>query len=223
MTDAIDTTLARCPLFARLDPDLRTRVRSFSHLRRVAARTPLFRQGDPCTALFLVVAGLARVFQLAPSGKEHTLHLATPGQTFAEIAAMDGGAYPASAATVRPCELLVIEAERMRSLLAESHVACHQLVLGMAVWMRRTIALMEDVVLRDAQGRLANWLLRHQDATGVCEVPGNQAQLASHLDMTPETLSRSLRHLAEAGLVVSQGRSWRLVDSPALELVRDGL
>ena len=96
----------------------------------------------------------------------------------------------------------------------------------MALWVRRLVGLIEDLVLRDATARVARRLLQ-ADATGgrgAFTLPMLKKDLASHLNLTSETLSRTLRRLAAAGLVESgEPHRIRILDRAALEDVAAGL
>lgn len=220
--ETISTTIGKCDLFSRVDEAGVSAIAEIAHLKKVQKGEILFRQGDPCTSMYLVAQGLGRLYQLAPSGKEHTLHLAMPGQSFAEIAAMDQKPYPASAQAMEASILVAIDAHRLAELLQSNHQLCYQMTLSMARWMRRTIGLLEDVVLRDALGRVANYLLANAE-TDMITLPTKQAHLATHLNLTPETLSRSLRRLGESEIIRSSGKKVTLLNREALEAIREGM
>jgi len=100
-----------------------------------------------------------------------------------------------------------------------------QLMSSMAFWVRHLIGLMEDIVLRDAAGRLARHLLEACGVEGqTFTLPGLKKDLASHLNLTSETVSRTLRRFADAGLIQQlEGGRLRILRRDDLKNVADGL
>ncbi|MFW5828965.1 MAG: Crp/Fnr family transcriptional regulator [Planctomycetota bacterium] len=223
MSDPIIDVLRRCRLFCRVDPEHMQALADISSIQQAERGTLLFRQGDQCRAMYVVGSGQARVFQLAASGKEHTLYLAGPGDNFAEIAAIDGLPYPASAESISACTLVALDAEGLAELLESDHLLCRQLMLGMAMWVRHTVGLLEDVVLRDAVGRLAHYLLDLPREGEQVRLPASNVHIAKLLNLTPETFSRSLRRLSDDGLISGSGRALYLRDRIALRAYAEGL
>ena len=188
-------------------------------------RREAFRQDDPCPGLFIVDTGSVRIFKLAPSGKEHVLHIAGPGETFAEVAVIGRFAAPACAEAVVDTTALLLPADALTRELDNSHTLCLQLMASMARWVRQFLGLMEDIVLRDAAGRLARHIL--EASAGDAEsftLPNLKKDLASHLNLTGETLSRTLRRLAESSLIeMGPGQRIHILDPAALRDVAEGL
>lgn len=186
----------------------------------------VFRQGDACPGLYTVGQGLIRVYKLAPSGKAHVLHFAGPGKTFAEVAAIGGFTCPAHAEAVEDTRCVLIPAAPLRNLLDDNHALCRELLVGMSRWVHQLIGLLEDVVLRDAGGRVARHLLA-SDTTGGREafaLPVLKKDLACHLNLTSETLSRTLRRLAATGLIeLYPDQSLRITNAGALREVAEGI
>jgi CRP/FNR family transcriptional regulator len=118
--------------------------------------------------------------------------------------------------------------ERFRQALAEDQQLCLDMMTGIALWARRLVGLIEDIALRDAAGRLARYLLElaqsRSTADGVVKLPGLKRHVASHLNLTGETFSRTLRRLIDAGLIaeIDAGRL-RLLHPKKLRQVADGM
>jgi len=186
--------------------------------------TMIFRQDDPPPGMFVVVDGRVRVYKLAPNGKEHVLHLAGPGDTFAEVAVMGGYRCPAFAEAIEPTRCLLLPLTPLSKSLDTDHDLCRQLLSGMARWVRHLVGLLEDIVLRDAVGRVARYLMEVSEGRQTLELPTMKKHLASHLNLTSETLSRTLRRLMDAQLIETTSRgALRIVDRQGLDAMAQGV
>lgn len=218
--------LRKTAFFRGLSPDSLELVARTTSRRSYAKGQRIFEQGAECPGVFCVVSGLVRLYKLAPSGKDHVLHFAEPGSVFAEVAVVAGFPAPATAEAVQDTNCLLVPARDLRQLLESNHALCLQLLDGMAFWVRQLVGLLEDVVLRDASGRVARHLVESEpEPRGeFFQLRMLKRDLASHLNLTSETLSRTLRRLGEAGLIeLGKGQSIRICRRDALSEVARGL
>jgi len=218
--------LRKCGLFRTLSEQWIELLAAEAIVRRFKKGHRIFRQGDECPGLYCVGTGLIRIFKVAPSGKDHVLHFADPGKTFAEVAAMGDFAVPAHAEAVEDSVCALLPSDRFQRLLKNHHELCLQLLGGMSFWVRQLVGLLEDIVLRDAGGRVARHVLQADPSGGkeAFSLPVLKKDLASHLNLTSETLSRTLRRLAESGLIeMGAGQRIRILNFAALRDVAEGL
>jgi CRP-like cAMP-binding protein len=225
LEQSVPDILRHCDLFRRLSESALDKLAGISISRRYPKGQVIFRQDDPCPGIFVVGDGAVRVSRSGPGGKEHVLHLAYPGMTFAEVAALGGFACPATAQAAEDTVCALILQDRFLRLLEADHEICLQLK-SFAGWVRHLVGLLEDIVLRDATGRVARHLL--QVGSGIegiaFELPMLKKDLASHLNLTSETLSRTLRRLADAGLIdMLDQQRLRIVNRTGLQDVAAGL
>lgn len=220
-----ETVLANCRLFSRVEGASRARLVAMTVEKRYARGETIFRRGDGCPGVFIVGSGLVRVFLISPAGKQQVLHLAVPGQTFAEVAAIGAFPCPASAEAVTDTTCLLLPMTAFQHALRNDHTLCLQLLSSFAFWVRHFMGLVEDITLRDAAGRIARFLLAHTgDRREVVRLPSLKKDLASQFNLTSETLSRTLRRLHDAGLITSsEGHEVHILDAEGLRRVRDGL
>jgi CRP/FNR family transcriptional regulator len=108
---------------------------------------------------------------------------------------------------------VLLPQESFRQTLADDHELCFGVMTSLTVWVRRMVMMVEDITLRDAAGRLARFLLDTQKNAGdkkrgdipqgnIVKLPGLKRHVASHLNLTSETFSRTLRRLVAAGLIL---------------------
>jgi CRP/FNR family transcriptional regulator len=203
LSASIAEILHGCRLFSFLKPESFDRLTRIACIRSFQKGERIFSQGQECPGAYVVGSGLVRVYKTAPNGKEHVLHLVGPGNTFAEVAAIGGFDCPASAEAVAPTTCVLLPSDLLRQALQQSHPLCLEMLTALTFWVRHLVNLVEDVVLRDAMGRLARYLLDAEpSADGTIELPSLKRHVASHLNLTSETFSRTLSRLVEAGLVV---------------------
>ncbi len=224
MTCEIQEILSRCQLFAQVEPERRENLAQMSVLCQFAKQQMIFHQGQECPGVYAVGRGMVRIFKTAPSGKEHVLHMVSPGQTFAEVAAIGNFPCPAHAEAVAKTVCVLIPIDRFRDAMAQDHQLCLEMMTGLSFWVRRLISLMEDLVLRDALGRTARFLLEAEvQQDGTVKLPSLKRYVASHLNLTSETLSRTLGRLIEAGLVVELDKHRvELRDRRQLQAISEG-
>ncbi len=224
MGRTIEEILSRCQLFAEVDAQRRQRLADMSMACQFSKQQMIFRQGQACPGVYVVDSGMVRVFKTATTGKEHVLHMVGPGQTFAEVAAIGNFDCPAYAEAVVRTSCVLIPMDRFRDAMAQDHQLCLEMMAGLSFWVRRLISLMEDLVLRDALGRTARFLLESDVAAdGTVRLPSLKRHVASHLNLTSETLSRTLSRLIEAGLVVELDKNRvELLDRGQLRAISEG-
>ncbi len=224
LEDNASVVLRSAALFRALAPRWIGELAAIAVARSYPRGTIVFRQGEACPGIFVVVAGSVRVFKSSAQGKDHVLHLAGPRTTFAEVAVLGGFPCPATAEAVEDTTCLLLPSRDVAALLAAHHELCLQLLSGMAAWVRHLASLLEDVVLRDAGGRLARYLLDRAGPSGAAgfTLPMLKKDLASHLNLTSETLSRTLRRFVDAGLLAVDGQRVQVLDGPGLRALADG-
>jgi CRP-like cAMP-binding protein len=179
-------------------------------MRNLARDEPLFRQGEPAGAVFLIVRGRLRMVRNLASGDRITIHTGRTGELFAEGSLFSNvyqcDAIAAEPTRVRACgkaEMLAAIGDSPSTMLALLEQVTHSLHHARAMRELRNIRSAKDRVLHHL------YLSASKDGTVVFDRP--LLEVAEDLGLTHEAYYRALATLARAGEIKRIGRKIRLI------------
>lgn len=180
----------------------------------------LFRKGDPCEGLFLVVLGRVKLSMFSAHGTEKVLEIIQPGQSFAEAVMFLGYPCPVTAQLLEDSLLLRVAAPAIFAAIEGEADFARKLLAGMAMRLHGLVRDVERYSIESASQRVCGYMLRdlHGDdgAATVINLPVNKNTIASRLNLSPETFSRVLQRLSSAGLIRVSGREITVLDADGL-------
>ena len=222
----IQAGLAQLPQFRALPADLLEQLAQLGCARSFRAGETIFCQGDACRGFFAVLAGSVRVYRISPDGHEQLVHHLRAAQSFGEPALLSGGVYPAHAAAIEDSELIEVEGQGFLRLFRSDQRLAAAIVAALSARLLELVGRIEELSVVGAEARLARYLLqlpaRMLVKAVVVQLPMAKKDLALHLAITPETLSRLLRRWSDDGLVRVEGRGLQVLDSDGLIAIADG-
>jgi CRP/FNR family cyclic AMP-dependent transcriptional regulator len=202
--------------------------------RRVARDEEVFAQGDTGDGLYVVASGLIGIVRQSPEGDELLLALYEPGESFGELALIDGAPRSASAVALEASTLLVLPRAAFRATLDTHPTALWRCLEAVVRQLRRLTDVADDIALVEVRRRLAHTLLRLADR-GVVETAGHppeqgrrpvrltQQHLANMTGTTRESVNKQLQAFAAEGLIALEQGRVRVVDRAGLETRGDGV
>jgi CRP/FNR family transcriptional regulator, cyclic AMP receptor protein len=200
--------LVGSPLFAQLGAADLERLGGLFRRRRYRAGEPVFREGDPGTALYVIETGEVKILLGGAEGKEVVLSLLTPGEFFGELALLDGEPRSADAVTTVASELLVLPRDEFLRFLREVPAVAINMLAALSRRFRRTDRLVHDAAFSDVHTRMTRVLLELAETRGTPEGGGiaieshlTQSDLANMIGATRESVNKCLRAYAADGLV----------------------
>jgi CRP/FNR family cyclic AMP-dependent transcriptional regulator len=109
--------LRACSLFANLGADQLRKVAAIARHRDLASGEVVFREGDPGTEMYVVVAGRVRISKNVQGIGEEALTVLDPGAYFGEMAVVDDSPRSADAIAHTTCALAVIGRDDLDQLM----------------------------------------------------------------------------------------------------------
>ncbi|MEV5888826.1 Crp/Fnr family transcriptional regulator [Nonomuraea fuscirosea] len=219
--EPVAAVLAEIPLFRVLgEKGIRSTAQA-GVSRRYRAGQIIFHQGDPGESLFVLLDGLVKVVFTTEHGDEIVLNMLSRGDTFGEMALLDGSPRSASITTVRPAWVFALPRARLLELMREHPGLADEFLRLLGRMVRRLTDQAADLAFLDLGGRLAKLLLqladKHGHSDGVVDLPGlTQSDLAALIGASRPAVNRALQSLVSRNLIAVKGRTITLLNVAAL-------
>lgn len=223
MDKQITAALSKSALFSDVSREHRDRICAASSYINIEKNEMLFMEDDPADAMFLIDKGRVRIFKTSLQGKEHVLHFAEEGESFAEAALFGFMGYPANAQASRKSSIVRIPKDVFLKILNEDEEFRNSVFTSMALWLRRFADIIQSLTFKDVESRVISYIISQcSHEKGDCEngttidLGIEKSQLASYLGTIPETLSRALRRLQDSGMIIVNKSQITITDAEAL-------
>jgi len=184
----------------------------------------IFLEGGPCPGLFVVHSGAVKIFKMSPAGREQILTIETPGRPVAELAVLDDGPYPASAAANEDTVLFLIPKAEFHRLCRHHPDIAFRIIRSLAGRFRKLVGLVEILAFLEVGQRLARFLLEKANQEGKTTPSGIEVQVdmshqevASRIGTVRELVSRSLSRFQEQGMLTFRNRTVTVIDMDRLK------
>jgi CRP/FNR family transcriptional regulator len=174
-----------------------------------------YREGTPCGAYVMRLAGRSRVYKMSSSGREILLYRVAAGETcvITTTCLLGNSDYPASTIVEEPIRDALIPAVVFNQLMLDSSIFRKFVMTNYGALISDLIVLLDEIAFHSLDTRLAKVLL---DANST-QISRTHQQIADELGTAREVVSRQLKRLELKGLV-SLGRGQvEIINRSALE------
>jgi CRP-like cAMP-binding protein len=222
MTDPTRKSLAAIVLLKDLPATTLAELAAACAWRTRAAGEAIIRAEDRTDDVYFLVDGRVRAVIYSADGYIVALRDLDVGDSFGELAAIDGAARSASVETVTQCTCASMSGARFRAFVAAEPL------LAMAL-LRRSVALVRSLtdrvveystlsVANRVQAEVLRLALAAKPSGNSAMLPRlTHAEIAGRISTHREAVTRELRRLAHLGIVAPSGRTLAVVDLGRLQ------
>lgn len=207
-------TLRRTEMFSGLPAEALRDIAEGCRLLNCPKGSYLFMAGEVPEGFFVIQSGSINVHRVTPDGREQVIRVFYPGESLAEVVLAHGGAFPASAVAVENSQVVVVPRRFFREKIMSDPDLALRILASMSQHLKFLVETVEDLKLKQAECRLAQWMLRQAKVGdpdgGVTDVrftlPTTKRLLASQLGITSETFSRVLSRFRDDKTISVDGK-----------------
>jgi CRP-like cAMP-binding protein len=220
--DRVRPFLTENTFLGQLPADVLETLIGKGQLRTFAKGAVVYRRGDLGDSLLVVIRGRVKLTNTSADGKEIVHYYVGVGETFGEIAALDGKARAADATTSEDSEVFVVYTRDLLPALTAHPQAMLEVLRDLCGKIRIAAAIIEDNTLamrsRTARGllRLARRHGRTQPDGASLQLTISQEELGKYLDMSRANVNRQLAQLKSANVITISGTAISIIDEKGL-------
>ena len=197
----MDRFLADLPAFRKLPGPALAELRRRLVLKSYKKAEPIFGEGMPADAVYLLRAGLVKAVKYSPRAEPASMEIITPGQLFGMIAIMDKKPYPVSAIPLSACQAYRIPSALFISQLTEHPEFSKQVYVSVGDHLRQAQTL-RAMSGETVERRIAHILCVLSQSMGRLLVVRRE-DIAELAGCTQETAIRTLATFRRKGIISS--------------------
>lgn len=210
--------LKAVPLFSLLsDHQLAALFPAIQH-RTYPRHSFMLRAGEKADALYIILAGRAKIVVDDGDGRQVTLTVIGPNEFFGEMSLIDDKPRSASVETVDPCEVLYISKAAFYGCLKDNFEMAMLLLRAVVGRLREADRKIAGLALMDVHGRVARLIIELARRVGdEWIVDTGSEEIARMVGASREMVSRVLKEMREGGLIRREKRKIVILDSASME------
>lgn len=211
------------PVWNRLNKDQQERILQ-SLICKSVKKGSVLHDGSGCTGLMLVETGQLRAYILSDEGREVTLYRLFDMDMclFSASCILRSIQFTITIEAEKDTKLWIIPSDTYKSLMQESAALSNYTNELMASRFSEVMWLIEQVMWKSLDKRLAEFLLSEASIEGSSELRITHEAIANHLGSHREVITRMLKYFQNESMVRLQRGRIELLDEDRLLKLCDG-
>ncbi|WP_263831763.1 Crp/Fnr family transcriptional regulator [Sulfurospirillum oryzae] len=204
------------PCFSKLNDAQLEKLKKISVIKKYKAKEILFYEGDEPIYLYVLLQGTLKVYKTNHKGQQIFLHQFYPGGLVAELANFENIPYPATAEFMSDSEVLRIDYKALEQDFFKNPEISFEIIKSLIAKHKILIDVIQKEVILTADAKVAKFILENGELFKTLK----NTQVASILNLTPETLSRTLSKFKSSGFIeLDDKHHIQVIDRQKLEEV----
>jgi CRP/FNR family transcriptional regulator len=176
------------PFFSHLDEEGIKKLSAISMIKKYNSKEILFFEGEEPRYLHVLLDGVVRLYKTNHKGNQISLHQFLPVSLVAELANFENIPYPATAEFICRGEVLKIDYKKLEEDFFKNPDLSLQIIKSLAGKLKIMSEVITNEVVLTSEAKIAKFLIEHSELFSSLK----NTKVASILNLTPETLSRTL-------------------------------
>lgn len=211
------------PIWDQLRPEQQDKILNSLIFKSATKGTVLHNGSMDCTGLLLIKSGQLRAYILSDEGREITIYRLFDRDLclFSASCMLRSIQFEITIEAEKDSELWIIPPDVYQGIMAESAPVANYTNELMASRFSEVMWLMEQVMWKSLDKRLAAFLLDEASIEGTNSLKITHEVIANHLGSHREVITRMLRYFQSEGMVKLSRGMVTILDEDKLQGLRD--
>jgi len=189
------------------------KLNDISTIKKYNAKELLFYEGDEPKYLHILLDGVLRLYKTNHKGNQIFLHQFLPISLVAELANFESIPYPATAEFVTSGEVMKIDYKKLEEGFFKNPDLSLKIIRSLVGKLKIMSEVITNEVVLTSEAKIAKFILENSELFAQLK----NTQIASILNLTPETLSRTLTKFKNNKFIhVDEKHSIKILDEKSL-------
>lgn len=184
-------------LFSKLDKEELKLLKNISTSKKYSKGEILFYEGDRSKNLHLLVEGILKLYKTNFKGQQIFLHQFYPQSFVAELTNFEDIPFPASAEFITDGVVLKIDFEKFKTLIHGNLNLSLKIIRSLSEKLKIMSEVIHNEVILNSEAKVAKMIVELPELFGDIK----NTKIAQLLNITPETLSRTLSKFKQLKIV----------------------
>jgi CRP/FNR family transcriptional regulator, anaerobic regulatory protein len=198
--------IKKVPIFSTLTMEEMVEISMTTTQREYKKGESIYLEGEPSENLFVIHKGKVKISKLSEEGKEQIIRILYEGDFMGELSLFTQSPFMNNAEALETTSVCIVNGKELSRLIEKNPSISLKIMKELSSRLENTERLIESIGLGNVEQRVAEILLKMSDDTGVVNLSISKRDLAAHIGMSQETLSRKLSSFQEEGWIRQEGQ-----------------
>lgn len=196
----------KVPIFSNLNEEEMQQIADIITDREYKKGESIYLAGDLEERLYVINHGKVKIYKVSETGKEQIIRILYPGDFMGELSLFARSPLDTNAEALEATAVCVIDGNKLNQIIKDVPSIAVKIIEELSKRLQSAENMIESLGLHDVEQRIADTLLRMSGEKNEVTLAITKKDLASHMGMSQETLSRKLSSFQEMGLIKQIGQ-----------------
>lgn len=202
------------PMFSTLGKEQLKELQNAIHVSRYEKGSVLFYEGDQSSCMYILLKGEVKLYKTSPKGSQLEINRLHAPSLIAEYACFESDPFPESCEFLTNGTIGLLRLDKLTTYLKLEAFSV-ELIKSLSSRTMELFSLIHKESILTSNAKVADFIIRQLPLLNRLK----RNEVASILNLTPETFSRMLSKLKREGIIAEKYHTITVLDETALHMI----